>query len=943
MRLVLGLLLLPVFLYLPGYLWVRVALRSTDVLKQTYVCVAASTIWSGWLALTLAELGWFALPTMVVLTLLCCAVALAVGQRWGLATIHPEPQPRWELWAYGAILVLFALCVSRPFETVLGGRDAGVYPNTGYAIARTGGIVQHEPLIAEIGAALASPDPAIREPAEQVYSNFLGNQGKERFIATRFTQSGFFINEGEASQGRVVPQFFHLYPAWIALWTSLFGLHGGLLATGLLGLLAVWGIALTARQLLPGRRGRLAGLTALLLLAFNTLQIWFSRYTTSDINAQMLLWTGLALWATWLGLPASARSRRSDVLFGGLIGLSIGQLVLTRIDFFWGVGPYLLLLLWVWISHRWQRGYTALALMLLAMLAQGVAHIILISRAYFFDTAFAKLQDTSALVSRIAIYFYTPKLQEVWRTNNRAHAIYFNQPRLLLEIAALGLLLGGLWALWRWPRLLRQLETWGQRWFRWTALGLSLCIGVLIFYAYAIRPQILSWAVVTQPWAHRSVWESFIGAPIPLPADAPNEQQQRVVVLANLVRLGWYLSPLGVLLGGAGLVGWIARDLNRRSALVLLIAVAYGGFYIRDTYGTAEQTYIYIARRFLSGALPAFTLGSAWLVSAWLTARRRWLQLVGAGSLALLLLFLVGTGWRAVRHVEYAGALDTLAAFADQIEPNAVVIMRGGDRDAPSNVATPLRYTFNRDVLVAYSPNPLLYRDLLAAQIERWETEGRPVYLLLGSNGGVLNFPGWEPVDRGLFEMDLPEWQQLQNQKPFTYGWIHFNYRLYALEPAAPQLSQAPVELALTDYRWQLRGFYPPETDRLGQQYAWTDGAAALILPPRAVSSTLELELGLGSALPPSLTSQPVAICPQLIALNQTTLNLPCQSVASQQPQAYRWQLPPLPASGGAWQVSLPSRTWVPNAYVNEYPTPPNDGRALGVQWTGGRWIPAAP
>ena len=58
----------------------------------------------------------------------------------------------------------------------------------------------------------------------------------------------------------------------------------GLLATGLLGLLGVWSVGMLGRRL----AGPWVGLLGALFLALNGVQVWFSRYSTSEACAQFL-------------------------------------------------------------------------------------------------------------------------------------------------------------------------------------------------------------------------------------------------------------------------------------------------------------------------------------------------------------------------------------------------------------------------------------------------------------------------------------------------------------------------------------------------------------------------------------------------------------------------------------------------------------------------------
>src|SRR5262249_21374982 len=155
----------------------------------------------------------------------------------------------WEVAGFIAAGLLFVLLVSRPFEVVHGARDAGTYANTGMAIARSGGIGQYDEKLRQIAADQSSTDVELRGAAQEAETNLLGAQPRTRFIATRLRMAGFLVDDGDLALGRVVPQGFHLYPAWIGLLASLLGAQGGLLATGLLGFLGVWSVAMLGRRL----------------------------------------------------------------------------------------------------------------------------------------------------------------------------------------------------------------------------------------------------------------------------------------------------------------------------------------------------------------------------------------------------------------------------------------------------------------------------------------------------------------------------------------------------------------------------------------------------------------------------------------------------------------------------------------------------------------------
>gem|GEM_PF-553102 len=196
-----------------------------------------------------------------------------------------------------AILLLFVFLVTPPFETIIGVRDAGVYANAGFIMARTGSLTFTDPLVAQIAADQQSPDPSLADAARQAETNVLGVQNAQRFIATRLRAAGFFIDQGDLARGRVVPQGLHLFSAWIGLLAAFFGMHSGLLAPAVTGLLGVWSVALLGRRI----AGPWVGLLAALFLALNAVQVWFSRYSTAETTAQFLVFAGLYAFARAFG------------------------------------------------------------------------------------------------------------------------------------------------------------------------------------------------------------------------------------------------------------------------------------------------------------------------------------------------------------------------------------------------------------------------------------------------------------------------------------------------------------------------------------------------------------------------------------------------------------------------------------------------------------------
>ena len=951
---IVALLALPLLLYVPGLLlerafWVSHApVRGLELLVMR---VAASVLLSGWIGFTLAEWGVWSLGALIALALAGPAALylwrsprrprrsaplgfVAPAARLRLLPVLRAPA-RVDL-ALLLVGIVFAVLVARPFEVVRGGLDAGVYALTGYSIAATGGIERYDPVVADIGRRAVAGETA----AQHAMGQFLGVQDPKRFIATRLRLSGFLLSAADWETGRIVPQFFHLWPVWIATGAAIGGPYGGLLATGgwaLLGLLLAG--LLGARLAHP-----IVGIGGAALLGLNSVEVWFARMPVSEALAQALTLAGLWAYTHFADEPRG----RAGMWWGWLAAMAFGQLALARIDFFWAVGPALALLVYVALTRRWQSGYTTFALTLGALLLHAALHVVFIARAYFFDTAYSPLGELSALVMTLSLPFMTEPMQQ--QLLSRPVSPLHDPWRLPLEVvAAVGALLV-LLALWRVPGPLRRLERLVVARREPLLLALAVVVGVLAFYAYLIRPRIVDAAVLTAPLSPAGIarLQGYIGAPIAVPADM-NVQRTVAQAQANFVRFGWYLSPLGIVLGVAGAITWLRRGLDRRSWLFLLIAAAYTLFYVRQLYGTGGATYIYILRRYVPMVYPAWSLlmvYALWRLATGGGGAVRARRLLAVGLAAAMLLFLAFTGRNSFRHIEYGGAIAQFRSLADLVQPEDIVLVRGGGagvvevRDTSDVVAGPLTYLYGRNALTFKGRDPIKYADALADQVARWHDQGRAVYALLGASGGEWRLPGWQAEPVADWMWSFREFQQLTDQKPFAAGPGSLSFRLYRLQPSDSPVFPAGVTPA--DTASQVAGLHRAEQDDEAM-LAWTTGEATLRLgaPPEAGGTTAELSLQL-SAGPRPVALGPASVC---VDIARETLPYPeagreglewqplgCHDIDS---EVRDLRLPlAAPLVPGPYLVRLATTPWIPSR------TPPDPGeprspdpRDLGVRW----------
>jgi hypothetical protein len=1099
-----------------------VAWRSSDPVERWFEYALIGALLNGWIAFTLAQIGIFSAPLHGAVVAVLCIIAALIRRASGSQPATPDgppstfnvppatpdgppstfnvppatpdgppstfnvppatpdvqrstsgtqPATRSQRSTFNvqrsafnlllpAILLLFVFLVTPPFETIIGVRDAGVYANAGFIMARTGSLTFTDPLVAQIAADQQSPDPSLADAARQAETNVLGVQNAQRFIATRLRAAGFFIDQGDLARGRVVPQGLHLFSAWIGLLAAFFGMHGGLLAPAVTGLLGVWGVALLGRRI----AGSWVGLLAALFLALSAVQVWFSRYSTAETTAQFLVFAGLYAFTRAFGSstfhpqpstfnlqpstfhPQPSTPNLPPSTFHALLaGLAFGQLALTRIEFFLVVGPLALYLIFIWLARRWTPPHTALLASAGVMLLHAGLQIVFLARAYFFDTLFARLQDF-ALTAALALPFLTPTLRQVYLLRPCSRLTMqpcppiagmpptadapLNWTRIGAELFVVILIIIALIVVRR-LSLVAHFVSLLARLSHPLRLIAAVVVIVLGGYTYLIRPQILSPATIaalpacltpaqlTSPQGACLTLQGYVGAPIATPAyvdplagwidhligmarGRSNPPREACIALrretlppsadgrtmpevlrdglireadvapeiladlracdryvlrdlfgvaqANLVRLGWYLSPLGIALALAGLALMVYR-INATSWLFLVIAAVASVVFLRLTYGASDQHYIYIMRRYVPHVYPAFAIGIAYAIAHLTLDLRLFADMLRSiarkahrnastglqrpttfnvqGSrfkvppstpdaqpstsnlqpstfnlqpptpnpqpstfnpqpsipnlqpsnvqpstfnpqpstpnpqpstpnlqpptfnLRMLLtlalvLFLIVTGRPIYRHTEYAGAITQIGAMAAQLDPGAIVLMRGGApsyaqaRDIPDLLATPLTFGFGVDAFALKSRDPGRYAPQLARYIRRWHDQGRPVYLAVSASG-ALTLPGWRLEPVGRFLLDLPEYEQPTDHKPSAVQRFTLDFALYRLTPG--ETAEAPPVILPDDYAYQVRGVYRAEriNDRL---IAWSDGDALFRLPapkdePLSISVTL--------------------------------------------------------------------------------------------------------
>ena len=332
----------------------RPGVTVTDAVAGVPVAVlAVVAVWS----LALAHLGHHSLAGVAVLSAGTLAAAAYALRRTALA---PD---RAGLAATLGCGLLAAVMFFPGFGYGAGDKDPGNYVSHAVQIAR--------------GGSYAFTDPALAHPTLPVE----WENDKARVLA-------MWVDDPET--GRIVPQFFHLWPALQATAYDVAGL-GGIVA--LTPLVAVCGVLAFA-----GLLRRLAGVPGAViggvLLATNMLNVWQAKYPSTESFAQALYVT------TLLGVVVAIeqRWRPAAAAAGALVGAGF----LNRADAWLLVVLAVAALAAVWATRRADAEVVAAAAGLAVVLPYALWQAYGPGLRYTVDNGVPGLLPTIALVALAA-------------------------------------------------------------------------------------------------------------------------------------------------------------------------------------------------------------------------------------------------------------------------------------------------------------------------------------------------------------------------------------------------------------------------------------------------------------------------------------------------------------------------------------------------------------
>jgi hypothetical protein len=648
----------------------------------------------------------------------------------------------------------------------------------------------------------------------------------------------------------VVPQFFHLFPAFGAYLFQAMGVKGALATPVVFGVLGTLAVLFCLRRLL----GPAPALLGALLLAGNVVQVWFARFPMSEGMSQFLVFLGLLAFAHW--------EERGHPAFGALAGTLLGLTLLVRIDSVLVVLP-----LAAWASIRLAGG--------------GLGW----RRLAAFAVPFGLLALHAGLHARLFASSYAADIL------NRP---YWRQPAWVwvagCAAAAAGLALA--------PRAGRWLARNGPE-AATLRRALSAGLVALALYAWFLRPELSAWAGADgNPASRRLADASWLHA-LGFHRLAAHDAQA-------LVRLGWFVSPLGIGLGLGGLL-LALRRWQPRYLFGVLMVLAFGLFYLYKI--RVYNDYYFAMRRYVPVVLP-WLMGFAGLL-LWQGLRRAgWRRWAAAlAGLALVASFARDTG-RIWRHVDWKNAVAFSEDIARRFGPRDVVVFEQAQHI--HLLSLPLWSIWGVHVLelARFNPDP----EQLAHLIESWRGRYRNTYFIYTYRSDLcsLFLQRVQP-----FSLLSYEWERSYSEAPDERVPQILSFSLArVVDPAA--LSVPPVDeldVGGTDDAFVSAGFFEKEGGG-DHSYRWSGRCASIYAPGAQPGGRVELLASVG--VRPASRPAEVTVSLSGVELGRFTVGA----------KAERYSVPlpdPLPPGPPLLRLDVPA--WRP---INELPDS-EDTRDLGI------------
>jgi len=486
---------------------------------------------------------------------------------------------------------------------------------------------------------------------------------------------GFYVTD--PGTGEITPQFYPLHPLWLALLNGVGGVRLSLYATPIWGVLGVCAVAMVADALF----GKRCGLLSMALLSMTATQIWFSRYPASEMLTQYLLFGGM--WALIRYFQGGA------VWYAWLAGAALGESMLARLDLY-----FLIVIPAVYGVQRLkdrQLSWRDLAFLVPFCVIGGQSLVFACTRSWPYFSA-----------------VYGPTIDRI-----------LQMPLLIVcgvcaFCVTVGLLIKyfGAGGSGQSPDVQNRLA---RAWSLGTRI-LAVVVTLAALYAYFVRPALAD---------TDAGWYYWYGD-----NEVPNVEPY------NLVRLGWYLTPLGLVLALAGI--WLAlwRPVSPSLGLLMGIGLFFSTLFIASSRNNPHH--IYVMRRYVPMVIPFLMVMMAYGLDR-LGRLGKWQRVASTGLTGALAAWLISAAWLQMIHIEYDGVLSQLETQVEALGAPSTIILFNDDMPVSTGalLGTPLEYLYGYSVFDLQEQ--YVDASMLAELVASWRADGRRV--LVADGPSAVSWP----------------------------------------------------------------------------------------------------------------------------------------------------------------------------------------------------------
>src|SRR5882724_208433 len=252
----------------------------------------------------------------------------------------------------------------------------------------------------------------------------------------------------------------------------------------------------------------------------------------------------------------------------------------------------------------------------------------------------------------------------------------------------------------------------------------------------------------------------------------------------TFVWLAWYLTPVVVLVGFAGLAHHLATKPRAEHLFVLGVALTLAGVFLHFMY--VNLIHPYLTRRFVPAAIPIACLFFGHAV-VWIATRGEGRSRIAAAALAAALVAgsvasLVARGCPLYRSREYPGLERALASLAEELRGADLVFL--GDRPVRNLLGATLEFVYGLPTVIVWPGAYTVHHDV----IRKWLDEGRRIAVVT-SRTELESVAGTEEFDRvAQSTIELRALRQVKNAFPAEIDQETIGLTRYAAGPGSHPL-----------------------------------------------------------------------------------------------------------------------------------------------------------